>query len=115
MSAASWLTVNVAPATVIVPVRGFADVLAETVKFTAPLPVRLVFPLMVIQLALLLTVHVHPLVVVTVVLPLPPDAATLCDDEERAKLQAAACETVTTWPATVNVPVRAVPELAATV
>lgn len=91
----SWVIVKVAPAIVIVPVREFVDVFAETVKFTVPLPVRLLVPLTVIQLALLLTVHAHPLVVVTVVLPLPPAAATPCEDEDRLKLQAPACETVT--------------------
>jgi hypothetical protein len=77
-----------------VPVRELGAVLAATVKLTAPLPVLLLPPVNVIQLALLVTVHVHPVVVVTFVLPVPPAAATLCEVGDRLKLQAPACDTV---------------------
>jgi hypothetical protein len=71
----------------------------------------------VIQLALLVAVHAHPLVVETVVLPGPPAAPRLCALDDNVKLHATPlCVTVTVCPATVNVPVRAaVPVLAATV
>src|SRR5439155_1028563 len=99
-----------------VPVRELVPVLAATVKATLPLPVRLLPPVKVIQLALLATVHAHPLVVVTVVLPVPPAATTLCDVGDRLKLQLPACDTVKVCPAIVSVPVRElVPVLAATV
>ena len=99
-----------------VPVRELVPVLAATVKATLPLPVRLLPPVKVIQLALLATVHAHALVVVTVVLPVPPAATTLCDVGDRLKLQLPACDTVKVCPAMVSVPVRElVPVLAATV
>jgi hypothetical protein len=102
------------PAMVRVPVRA-APELAAAVKLTVPLPVRLLPPLNVSQLLLLDTVHVHPLAVVTVVLPLPPAAPKLREVDDRLKLHGPACETVTVWPATVSVPVRAAPVFAATV
>jgi hypothetical protein len=73
-------------------VREVVPVLAATVKLTLPLPVLLLPPVKVIQLALLVTVHVHPLVVVTVVLPVPPAATTLCEVGDNAKLHAAVNE-----------------------
>jgi hypothetical protein len=77
-----------------VPVRALVVVLAATVKPTLPLPVPLLPVWMLIQLALLVAVHAHPLVVVTVVLPVPPVAATLCDVGDKVKPQVPACETV---------------------
>jgi hypothetical protein len=64
------------PAIAIEPVLEVVSLFAATVKFTVLLPVRLLAPMTVIQLLLLVTVHVHPLPVVTTVLPLPPPAAT---------------------------------------
>ena len=69
--------------------------MAATVKLTVLLPVRLLPPLTVIQPpALLTTVQVQPLVVVTRVLPDPPAVATLKEVGDRLKLQDAACDTV---------------------
>jgi hypothetical protein len=63
------------------------------------------------KLALLVTVHVHALVVVTAVLPVPPEAATFCEVGDKVKPQVPACDTVKVWPAIVSVPVRAVVEV----
>src|SRR5436190_18511178 len=90
-----------------VPVRELVPVLAATVKATLPLPVRLLPPVKVIQLALLATVHAHPLVVVTVVLPVPPAAATLCDVGDTAKLHVAGGDEVGVGRALVGMPPRA--------
>jgi hypothetical protein len=58
------------------------------------------------QLALLVAVHVHPLVVVTVSVEGPPLAGIEGLVGDTAKAQGAACVTVTVIPATVIVPVR---------
>jgi hypothetical protein len=74
--AAACVTVNVCPPAVMVPVRGVVVELAATLKVTVPLPEPLAPPVMVIQLALFVAVHVHPADVVTVNEPvLPPDGA----------------------------------------
>jgi hypothetical protein len=81
-----------------------------------PVPVPLVPLVTEIQLALLAALQPHPLFVVTVVLAGPPAAATLCEVGETVYGQTPLWVTVTVWPATVSVPVRAVVEvLAATV
>jgi hypothetical protein len=61
---------------VIVPVR-CGPALAATEKFTAPPPEPLAPELIVIHAALLVAVHAHPVVVVTLTLPAPPEAAKL--------------------------------------
>src|SRR5256885_11865299 len=111
------VTVTVCPATVSVPVRAAVPVFAATVYSTVPLAVRLAPPVTVIQLALLVALHAHPLVVVTIVLPGPPAAPRLCAVDDNVKLHGTPlCVTVTVCPATVSVPVRAaVPAFAATV
>ena len=69
----------------------------------------------VIHVALLVAVHVQPVAVVTLVLPVVAVDATLAVSGETVKLHGAAWVTVTVCPATVSVPVRAVvPVLAAT-
>jgi hypothetical protein len=78
-AAALWLTVRVWPATVSVPLRGDVTELAATSYDTMPLPVPLLPPLSVIQVALLVAVHVQPLAVVTAVEEELPAAAALCE------------------------------------
>ena len=73
---AACVTVNVRPAIVRVPVRGEVLVLGATVKFAEPLPEPFAPAVTVIHAALLTAVHVHPVVVATLVDPLPPAAAT---------------------------------------
>ncbi len=118
-AAASWLTVKVCPATVTVPVRAVPAALAATVSATVPLPVPVAPAVTVIQLALLVAVRAHPVVPVTVTDSEAPDAATLdwlAGEIENAPHAAASWVTVKVCPATVTVPVRAVPAaLAATV
>ena len=71
-AAACCETVKVCPPAVIVPVRGVVVEFAATLNVTVPLPEPFAPPVMVIQLALLVAVHVHPVDVVTVNEPLPP-------------------------------------------
>jgi hypothetical protein len=71
----SWVTVNVCPAIVSVPVR--ADpVFAAALKVTDPLPLPDAALVIVSQFALALAVHAHPLAVVTATVPVPPAAPT---------------------------------------
>jgi hypothetical protein len=70
VTTAAWVTVNVCPATVTVPVRALAPLLAATVKETA---VALVV-VTVIQEALEVAVQAQPVEAVTSTLPLPPAA-----------------------------------------
>ena len=60
------------PATVSVPVWGDVDVLAATEYPTVPLPLPLAPLVIVSQLALLVAVQPHPLVVVTPTVAAPP-------------------------------------------
>ena len=107
--AAAWVTLNVAPAIVRVPVRLDATVLAATLKPTVPLPEPVAPLVRVIQAALLAAVHAHPVAAVTVLLPVPPAAVNDCVVGEIAGEQvAAACVTVNVAPAIVSVPVRPV-------
>jgi len=55
---------------------------------TVPVAVPLAPPVTVIQLTLLVALHAHPLVVVTIVLPGPPAAAKLCEVDDNVKLHA---------------------------
>jgi hypothetical protein len=80
-----------------------------------PLPEPLAPLVIVIQVALLVAVHVQPVVVVTPTLPGPPFDGTFADVGEAVKLQPSAWLMVTVCPATVSVPVRAGPVFAATV
>ena len=76
-AAAAWLTVNVWPAIVIVPVRGLVFGLADALNATVPGPLPLAPLVTVSQPVLLLTpVHAHPAGAVTVVDPVPPPATT---------------------------------------
>ena len=58
--APAWVTVNVWPATVMVPVRGVTAVLADTENCVRPLPATLLPPVIAIQAALLLAVQAQP-------------------------------------------------------
>jgi hypothetical protein len=72
---AAWVTVNVWPAMVIVPVRT-AAVFAATVKLTDPLPVPAAPAVIVIHDALLTAVHAHvPPAVTVIAVPGPPASA----------------------------------------
>jgi len=68
------VTLNVWPAMFNVPLRELVLVLAVTDHVTVPEPEPL-GGVQVSQLALLLDVHVQPAPAVTLMLPLPPDAA----------------------------------------
>lgn len=71
------MTVNVWPATVIVPVRA-APVFAATLKVTLPLPLPVAPAVIAIHEALLVAVHPQPLPAVTAtVLPVAPVAGTV--------------------------------------
>jgi hypothetical protein len=111
---AAWLTVKVWPAIVSVPVRAAAPVLAATLNATEPFPLPDEPLVMVSQSGFaVLAVHVQPAAAVTPTLPVPPLAAIAWFAEARAGLQPLAWETVTVWPAIVNVPVRAAPPFTA--
>src|SRR3989442_11743601 len=68
------VTVTVCPATVIVPLRDPAPLLAATEYPTVPLPSPVAPAVMVIQVALLVAVQLHPACAVTLVLPVSPPA-----------------------------------------
>jgi hypothetical protein len=72
---ADWLTVNVLPPAMIVPVRDDEPAFASTLKPTLPLPVPLAPLVMLIQFTVLDADHAHEAVVVTAMVPLPPPAA----------------------------------------
>lgn len=73
-----WLTVNVCPAIVTVPVR-FVPEAAATLITTLPLPVPLAPDVIVMNEAVVAAVHAQPLCVVTVTVEAPPAAPTLTD------------------------------------
>ena len=70
--AEAWVTVNVRPAIVMVPVRTAAVGLAATVKFTVPLPDPLAPAVTLIHAALLVAVQPQPLSAMTSTAPVPP-------------------------------------------
>ena len=73
---AAWLTVKVWPPIVAVPVRA-VPVLAAAFNVTVPLPLPLEPAVTVIQVALLVVVHVHPVAADTATLiPAAPAAGT---------------------------------------
>ena len=116
-AAAAWVTVNVCPAIVRVPVRGVPVGLAATEKFTVPFPVPLPGVTPVIHVALLVAVHAHPgVAVIRMGVPAPPAALMVWDAwSSEYEHAAAAWVTVNVCPAIVRVPVRGVPSgLAAT-
>ena len=74
--AAACVTVKVAPAIVRVPVRLDATVFAATLNPTVPFPEPVAPLVIVIHATLLTAVHEHPVATATVLLPVPPDAAS---------------------------------------
>jgi hypothetical protein len=116
--AAAWLTVNVSPAMVSVPVRA-APVFAVTLKLTAPLPLPLAPDVTLIHDALVVVVHAHPLAVETATGPPAPavaarDSLVGVIENAHAVGSTAAWLTVNVSPPMVSVPVRAAPVFAAT-
>lgn len=76
--APDWVTVNVCPAMVSVPVRGVVAVVAATAKLTVPIPEPEALEVTDSQDALLTALHAHPDPAVTARLALPPGAANDC-------------------------------------
>jgi len=112
--AAAWLTVNVWPAIVNVPVRA-APGLAATLNATVPFPLPDAPLVIVSQSGLaVVAVQLQPVAATTLTLPAPPVEPTGWLLDEIVGLQPFPCEIVNVCPAIVNVPVRAAPLLAAT-
>jgi len=111
----TWFTVTVWPATVRVPVRDpNPSDHGATLKVTLPLPLPLAPLVTAMKDALLMAVHSHTLVAVTVIVAVPPNGAKNVNEVvDRAYVHARPdwC-TVTVWPAMVSVPERAGPVLA---
>jgi hypothetical protein len=108
-----WLTVNVWPPMVAVPVRE-PELVAATVSLTVPSPEPLAPDATEIQLAPLVAVQEQPAPAVTVTVISPPAASTCCDCGEIAIEQPADCEIVIDVLATLIVPLRAGPPIGAT-
>ena len=110
----AWVTTNGCPAIVSVADR-VGPLLGLTTSETAPVPLVLVPPaVIVIQSTGLVAVHVHPAVVVTATLPVPPSgpvwyAAGMSEYEHPCD-----CVIAKRRPATVITPVRGGPAVAAT-
>ncbi len=100
-----WLTVNVCPAMVSVPVRA-GPVFGATVSGTVPFPLPLPAPAIETHGTLLVEVHAQPEAVVTATELEPPVLATDCDCGLMSKRQPVLCVTVNCrWP-TLSVPTR---------
>ena len=82
-----WVTVNVLPAIVSVPVRDDVDVFAAALKLTEPLPEPDAPAVIVNHAALLTAVHAQPDGAVTATVPLPPFDVTLWDVGEIVSVQ----------------------------
>jgi len=108
--APAWLTVNVCPAMVTVPVRDPVPVFAATLYDTVPLPLPLAPAVIVIHAALLVDVHAHPAPAVTVTVPLTAADEVSVEDEGRIVNEHGmpGCVMVNVLPAIVSVPVREV-------
>ena len=70
----AWVTVRICPATVRPAVREAMPVLAATEETTVPFPVPLAPEVIDIQEELFEVVHLHPVLVDTVVVTVPPPA-----------------------------------------
>jgi hypothetical protein len=112
-----WLTVNVWPAIVSVPLRPRPFLRSATLKVTVPLPLSVDTPVIVNHSSFELAVQLHcgPLVV-TVTVPLPPDALTLwlVGVMVNEQGEVPSCVTLNACPATVSVPVRVAPRFGST-
>jgi hypothetical protein len=115
---AAWVTVNVWPATAIVPLRA-APEFAVTLNVVVPEPVRELPSATAIQSAAETAVQAQVVAdAVTVIDPEPPVLATLCVVGEMVNVHGAggaACDTVNVCAPMVSVPVRAAPVFAAAV
>jgi hypothetical protein len=110
----AWETVTVWPATLMVPLRS-GPAFAATLNATEPGPVPPAGGVTKIHGALLTAVQPHPLGAVTEIGgPLPAADPTDAVVVLRVIEQLPAWETVTVWPATLMVPLRAAPPFAAT-
>jgi hypothetical protein len=91
-----------------VPVRDCVDALAVAVNVTVPPPLPVAPPVTLSHvLALLAAVHEQPAAAAIVVVPDPPDAATLpLTGEIEYEQPTPLCVTVKVWPAIDSVPVR---------
>ena len=117
VEAAAWLMVTLTPATTSVPERGLAAALAATTKRRRPDPVPPAEPWIAIQATAGCAVHAHVSAdAVTATSLAPPWPANDVVAGAMVNVQgavgggpAAACVTVTTMPATITVPARALP------
>lgn len=111
--AAGWLTVNVVPATAIVPVR--ADpVEAATENSSSPFPLPDAPATIWIQGTVDVAVHEHPAAAAIAIFPVPPSAGIAVLSGAMRKAHACDWDTVTVWPATVTVAVLGAPLVGAT-
>jgi hypothetical protein len=85
---APWVTVNVLPPIVSVPVRGDVAVFAATLYVIEPLPLP-VPAVTVIQASLLVAAQAQPLAAVTVTVPVPAADVGLADAGEMVGVQGA--------------------------
>jgi len=117
-AAPAWFMVNAWPPIVTVPLRA-TSVFAAAATVTLPLPVPLAPAVTLSQAALAAAVHEHEAALaVTAIVALPPSAVTLALAGEIEKVHdgaGAVCVIVSARPATVTVPERSPPVLAATV
>jgi hypothetical protein len=107
-------TVTVWPATTSVPVRD-GPVVASTARLTEPDPLPLAPDVSEIHGALLVAVQPQPAAAPTLTSSGPPLAPVVRLSGDTSKLQPGDCVTVKDCPATVTVPVRDGPSVAATV
>ena len=109
--AAAWVTVNVRPPTVNVPVRGVVSLLAATENCTVPLPVPEAPAVIDSHGTLAVAAHAQPVPVNRFTDPVVLDALTDCELADREYVHGVDdtpdCVTIKVWPAIVAVPVRA--------
>ena len=106
-------TFTVCPAIVSVPLRAVVDVFAATLNVTAPLPLVLGPPpaVTVIQVALLVALHEHPVGMVTEITREPAAESNDSDVDDSDDVQGdAACVTVSNCPPIAIVPVLIAPD-----
>ena len=89
-AAACCVTFTVCPATAIDAARVVVPGLDAIVKVTLPLPVPVVPPVSTTHAASDCALHGQPATAVTVILPVPPVAGTLCSVAESSNVQGAA-------------------------
>jgi hypothetical protein len=119
-TAAAWFTVNVCPAMVTVPLRATGSGFASAATVTVPLPVPLDPPGIVSHATLVDALQLHEAAdAVTVTVAFPASGPRLAFDGAIVNVHGgggvADCVIVSVRPATVSVPDRSAPPLAATV